>query len=386
MKWIFLYLPVTQNGQNWTCWCRAPSPLVLRQYSRYGSFHVQPWFGFLHPLPLPYHLVLSHKLYVHHPWYMKTHRLTCSAAYWHCWDAQAHQEKKTHTSLPSRRQTDWSPAFELLPPLHQLVKPFFKWTASNRRRKKKNKRSCHKSWNTWTPHPPSPADHGSCCFLLVYATKKKADFVLTVLQCFVVCLFVCFLLQWRHYVCVIVLFWVASGRHTAPCRPGCRRAKTPSIISFWIQKTKKKPFLVFSAIWVCNCIDLGGQEHPRTHAASPFPYFPACDDDSASGVLLPERPSAVCTDSFFHLQRLFFHHSLTENQGRALRTCTSSLCPRSPKRAPVKTKCSTATLLVPISDVYIVYDCLYRRSKAFFLKKNNNISTGVTLLWGISFF
>lgn len=79
LKLIFLYLPVTLNPPNWTYWCRISSPLVVRQYSRYGSFHVQPWFGFFF-YTLPPHLVLSHKLDVHHTWYMKktqTHMFSC---------------------------------------------------------------------------------------------------------------------------------------------------------------------------------------------------------------------------------------------------------------------------------------------------------------------
>lgn len=71
LKLIFLYPSVNQNLLNWTCWCRISSPLIVRQYSQYGSFHVQPWFwGFtpFHPHPPP---ILPHKLYIHHTWYMK---------------------------------------------------------------------------------------------------------------------------------------------------------------------------------------------------------------------------------------------------------------------------------------------------------------------------
>lgn len=118
------------------------------------------------------------------------------------------------------------------------------------------------------------------------------------------------------------------------------------------------------------------------------------------GVIWPllcvPRVAVSCLPGFlFQLQCLFFLRGLTENRGpsflsglvRIRKWCTWGLhfcfLPSIDPPCPQEDQVSHCGSFPSTSDVYIVYDRLYRRSKAFFLK---NISTGVTLLWSISFF
>lgn len=71
------------------------------------------------------------------------------------------------------RQPDCNPAFSLLPPLHLEVNQTDEKIKKNQATKMV--KSCHKIWNICISRLLSPANDGSCCFLLVYATTKNRE-------------------------------------------------------------------------------------------------------------------------------------------------------------------------------------------------------------------